>query len=409
VFEGLTARRALVTIASGAALVLLGFVFAAEPLLVCGLGLALIGAVAPVWVWSTARGARVRRVLAIDRVTEGELVAARIEITRSRLPLGLPGAEIQDPLSGRRLAVSSSRAGWGPFTQRGRTTSIDVRGRLDRRGEHAIAAPSLDAGDPFGLAAVHVEGAGPADTVLVLPRTERVHWLTAPGTLVADRAAGDAAGEALAATDLDGLRPYRPGTPASRIHWPAVARGHGLIERRLMTDGDSRPLVVLDGRHRGTGPNPPGRDALDAAVRATASLALELARRGGCGLVLPGDQRPALLDSELLGWPAIHARLARVGAELPVPPPRIPAGARRGALIYVTALGPDQVAGGLARSYPRTVLVVPETILHGGRPREAGAGAAVLRVSGCQGFSLRARAARGPTRPAPPAATGQLP
>ena len=92
-----------------------------------------------------------------------------------------------------------------------------------------------------------------------------------------------------AAVDMDGLRPYRVGTPASRIHWPAVARGHGLIERRLQADGDSRPLVVLDARL-------PGPDAqselLDAAVRAAASLVLELARRGGCGLLLPGEQRP---------------------------------------------------------------------------------------------------------------------
>ena len=60
--------------------------------------------------------------------------------------------------------------------------------------------------------------------------------------------------EPLAAVDIDGLRPYRPGTPASRIHWAALARGAGLLERRLRADGDTRPLVVLDARS----PGPPG-------------------------------------------------------------------------------------------------------------------------------------------------------
>ena len=54
--------------------------------------------------------------------------------------------------------------------------------------------------------------------------------------------------EPMGATEVDGLRPYRQGTPASRIHWPALARGAGLLERRLRADTDSRPLVVVDAR-----------------------------------------------------------------------------------------------------------------------------------------------------------------
>ena len=89
---------------------------------------------------------------------------------------------------------------------------------------------------------------------------------------------GRAGSEALAAVDLDGLRPYRPGTPASRIHWPAVARGAGLIERRLQADGDARPLVVLDARTPASAGRA-GVDLLDAAVRAAASLVLEFSAR----------------------------------------------------------------------------------------------------------------------------------
>ena len=89
--------------------------------------------------------------------------------------------------------------------------------------------------------------------------------------------------------DLEGLRPYRQGTPASRIHWPAVARSGEMLERRLSADGDTAPLVVLDASRT------PTEEALDHAVRAAASLCLHLARRGGCALLLPGCGRAASL------------------------------------------------------------------------------------------------------------------
>jgi uncharacterized protein (DUF58 family) len=52
------------------------------------------------------------------------------------------------------------------------------------------------------------------------------------------------------------------------------------------------------------------RAALDAAVRACASLAVALAKAGGCGVMLPGDRRPTTLDASLGGWTHLHARMA---------------------------------------------------------------------------------------------------
>ena len=57
------------------------------------------------------------------------------------------------------------------------------------------------------------------------------------------------------------------------------------MERKLISEADSRPLVVLDPRA------PESPEALDAAVRAAASLTVHFAKRGGCGLLLPGDRR----------------------------------------------------------------------------------------------------------------------
>src|SRR4029077_18048169 len=168
------------------------------------------------------------------------------------------------------------------------------------------------------LACAVRQAATGADEILVLPRTERVHWLgrdlarpdpnvgrgpTEP--LVANE--GGSRPERCAAAEVDGLRPYRQGTTASRIHWPALARGAGLLERRLQADGDSRPLVVLDARCY-DGP----AEYLDACVRAAASLVLELTRQGGCSLLLPGERRPIDLDRELSTWHAAHVKLAMV-------------------------------------------------------------------------------------------------
>ena len=171
----------------------------------------------------------------------------------------------------------------------------------------------------------------------MLPRTEPVQWQSAGGRRHFELPDGQSSAEAFAAVDVDGLRPYRVGTPASRIYWPAVARGAGLIERRLRADGDTRPVVVLDPR----GGGPP--ELLDAAVRAAASLTLELARAGGCGLLLGGEQRVTPIDRELSTWPAAYARLALIeGGPLARAPALGSSAGRLGAMIYVAVRPPER-------------------------------------------------------------------
>ena len=202
---------------------------------------------------------------------------------------------------------------------------------------------------------------------------------------------GRASSEALAAVNIDGLRPYRPGTPASRIHWPAVARGAGLIERRLQPDGDNRPLVVLDARNPSSAAP---AELLDAAVRAAASLVLEFARSGGCGLLLPGEQRATAIDRELSAWSSAYARLAMVHGGAGSKAPALgPTAGRIGPMIYVAASPIDRLAAlfsGPGRGL--TVLVVPNRALVAGRPPGIrGRMVATLDVSGCRGFVLGSR------------------
>jgi uncharacterized protein (DUF58 family) len=383
----IVARRAIAVALSGCVLVLLAFVFDAAPLFVPGVALLLIGVVAPAWVWTCARGSDAQRRLSAERVVEDQPLEASIEVRRGRLG-GLGRFEVIDPFTGSHLDLA------GPLSPlRGeRHASVRVVTHFSRRGMQTLAPPSLVVSDPLELARVETESGAPAQKLLVLPRTEPVRWLTSEGARRFDQPDGHASSEAQAAVDMDGLRPYRVGTPASRIHWPAVARGHGLIERRLQADGDSRPLVVLDARTTDADAPPA---LLDAAVRAAASLALDLARRGGCGLLLPGEQRATAIDRELVHWPAAHARLAMVAWDAPGQsraPKLGPGAARLGATIYVAA-APTPRVGALLTAPDRgwSMLVVPLAQLSDGRPRGMrGRMLATLDVSGCRGFRLGA-------------------
>jgi uncharacterized protein (DUF58 family) len=379
------ARRATAVALSGCGLVLLAFVFDAAPLFVPGVALVLIGVVAPAWVWTCVRGSDAQRRLSAERVVEEQPLEASIDVRRGRLG-GWGRFEVVDPFTGSRLDLA------GPLSSlRGdREASVRVVTHFSRRGMHTLPPPSLVVSDPFELARVETESAAPAQKLLVLPRTEAVRWLSSEGARRFDQPDGHASSEAQAAVDMDGLRPYRVGTPASRIHWPAVARGAGLIERRLQADGDSRPLVVLDARS--ADPDAP-LALLDAAVRAAASLALDLARRGGCGLLLPGEQRATSIDRELLRWPAAHARLAMVAWDPPTQtraPNLGPAAGRLGATIYVAAAPTARLTAVLtAPGRGQSMLVVPLAQLADGRPSGMrGRMRATLDVSGCRGFRL---------------------
>jgi uncharacterized protein (DUF58 family) len=391
----LLAKRAAVVAACGVVLCLVSLIFDAAPLFVPAVGLIVLGLGTPTWVWLAAKGAATQRHLPAERVIEDEPVEATIEVSRGWL--GLPGAEVVDPFTGSRFELSGELSP----VKGDRTTSVRVSSRFARRGLHHLPAPALTVRDPLDLTRAEARSRIGSQQVLVLPRTEPVRWLGHGHRRRLRLPDGHTGSEALAAVDLDGLRPYRPGTPASRIHWSALARGAGLIERRLQADGDARPLVVLDARtpvDAGGG----GVELVDAAVRAAASLVLELSRAGGCGLLLPGEQRPTMIDRELISWPAAYARLAVVEGGSSSRPPVIGSmTARSGAMLYVAASPVERLGAILgAPGGGPTVLVVPEDDLVGGHPRGVRSAARpTLTVSGCQGFLLGAGRRYARTRP----------
>jgi uncharacterized protein (DUF58 family) len=364
-------RRAAAVGVAGLALILVALLFDAGPLFVPGVALVALAVSAPVWVLLAVRSARIERHMESDRVVEEEPIEATIEVSRGHW--GLPGAAVLDSLAGKPVPIHAQMS----LISGGRSASVRIVASFPRRGIRRIDPPCLVVSDALELARVVEVSRSPPQEILVLPRTEAVRWVPGAGEKWR-RAAGVTAVEPLGATEVDGLRPYRPGTPASRIHWPALARGAGLLERRLRADTDSRPLVVLDARQSDESAE---SEHLDAAVRAAASLVLELGGRVGCGLLLPGEHRPLEVERDLAAWPVAHARLAMVDGGPDTRAPGLAPGARSSQVLYVAATPMARLPVGLVGAGVRVaVLVIPKPLI-GQAPQEAS-----FEVSGCLGF-----------------------
>ena len=352
----------------GALLLATAALFGAAPLYVGGLALMLLAGISALWMTIVARGLRVDRCVETQRVVEGEALAVVLDVRCGRLPL--PPGRVRDPVLGLDEPLPAGRA----------RARLRTQVRFPRRGRRRLGPVRFAVRDPLGLAARELEVADSArEDVLVLPGVHPVVSMR-EGTHGKRRRAGARSADAAAATDLDGVGALQEGTPASRIFWPSVARGGAPLERRMVAEGDGRPLVVLD-------PRGGDEEAVDAAVRATASLAVALARAGGCAVLLPGDRRPTLLEPSLSAWPHLHARLAVVGA---IAGPRPGAAAvRGGTVIHVAArpLARPPRAAGAGRSAAARLLVIP-----GAPPPAAPRGArAAFTVAGCTGYDLTPR------------------
>jgi uncharacterized protein (DUF58 family) len=346
----------------------------AEPLWVPAATLALIAIGSASWVGLGARGVRVTRTLGARRVMEDEPVSIVIEVRAGRLG-HLPPARIADPL----LAAPA------PLRTGARGGRLRIEARFGRRGRRVLALPRVLIADPLGLATREVSArATPgADELLVLPRVEPV--VAAPGGGDASRIARRGRPAVGAEVELDGIRPLRDGTPASRIFWPAIARGADPQERFLTAASESRPVIVLDPR------GATSEDALDAAVRATASLARALAEDGGCQVLLPGDRRPVDLGETLAGWPHLHARLALIGASSG--PALACLAQRRGPIVFVSARMRARVPAALGPAHGATRIVVV--------PAPLPSRHAMFAVAGCHGYEVSGPQTRVSRAPSP--------
>jgi uncharacterized protein (DUF58 family) len=327
-----------------------------EPsLYVPGLALLLLGVGSWLWVGLASQGAGLVRIPGPATIEEEAPYPVRLERAPGVVPP--PGGELDEPLLERPLRLNASTP---------RRVRVDVR--FARRGRKALAPATLTIRDPLGLASRTIESE-PAE-VLVLPRVEPLGIDARGVTTGLGREASRLAAHA-AELELDSLRPYREGAPASRIHWPTVARHGEMVERRLVADVDLRPLVVVDPRR------PPTPEALDQALRAAASLCVGLASTTGCSLLLPGDRRASDIEPDLRSWPPLHARLALIEADASAPlTGRIE---RAGAVFWVTA-GAQAPPQGIAQAAAALRFLVTPSPLPGQRPEFTVAGCGVHRL-----------------------------
>ena len=358
-------RRATVLLA--VATVLAAAMFDVPALYGVGVGLLLARAAARLWVRLAASGAGLDHTTGPRTIVEEEAYPMRLAVRGGRVRLA--AATVTHPLAVE--SVSVDRRPNAP-------AELQVSGL--RRGWQRIKPATLVLADPLGLATAGVQSAD-QPSVLVLPRLEEIVF-EAGGEKGGDEAesagADDGHGAGLGKRSLDfevdGLRSYRPGTPASRIHWPILARTGELMERRLVGGGDASPIVVVDAHQ------PRDALALDRAVRAAASLCFHLASSRGCALILPEQRSPMWIDPQLRSWPQAHAGLALVEACASPLNPRLRG--LVGTVFWVTAAAqapplPSLLAG--ARSY--LVAAFPP-----------GLGARAFEVAGCEGHALeRAR------------------
>jgi len=259
--------------------------FAVPALYVPGLACLLAAILSRAWVGVSAHAAEVHLSCPAASVQEGERIEFAVTLRRGWAPF--PGGTLLPWPGAEELALP-----------RGRSSTIAARAFVGRRGRQSVGPARARIADPLGICARELESG--TSELLVLPR---LHPLGASALALLD---GSGRAPRERPQEVDSLRAHRPGSPASRIHWPTVARSGVLMEHAMTAAGDPRVLVELDAE------DPESEDALDRAVRAAASLCHHLARRGGCLVLLPEDRRATVVSPDMRAWPKLHARLAMV-------------------------------------------------------------------------------------------------
>ena len=269
-----------------------------QALLAVAIGLVLLTGAAWSAAQLSARGLEVERRIGASEVQEDRPLRLCFRIRGRRwLPVRL---EVQDH-SGGWLAVSAGAA------------ALEIR--VGRPGAYRLAPTQVRVRDAIGMFEVR-KLAGRVEPLLILPAP------SGSPSVQLHRS------EVIEDPEPHGLRPYSPGMPLTRIHWPALARGAGLQARHFAPASAGLPLVVVDT----VGAAGPG--ALAWAARVAAGYVLALARNGGCRVLLPGDANARSVTGVGGEWRAVHRRLARLGD---LPPGTAPPPAARTAALSVCA------------------------------------------------------------------------
>jgi uncharacterized protein (DUF58 family) len=268
-------RRAAVLLAGAVVLAVVAGALASLALFALAVGL-LVTLAAGVSVALAVRRLEVTRAVLHHEVGEDQPISVCFQVQGlGRLPLPV------------HLEAQADGNSWVPLGEGGGLVKVLVGGR----GAWQLEPSRLRLRDGLGILEWPLL-AGRPEPLLILPTPDP--WVPIPPQ--PDARAGD--------PDLDGLEPYVPGTPISRVHWPALARGAGLQQRRLTAPPGGLPLVVVDTADTSD------QRAVDWAARTAAGAILRLAGTGGCRVQLPGDQAATTVTDLTAAWRDVHRRLA---------------------------------------------------------------------------------------------------
>jgi uncharacterized protein (DUF58 family) len=315
-------RRAIGLLLVAVALAVVAGVLASLAPFALAIGLLLVTLAAAVSVAVAARHLAVTRSVPQREVGEDQPISVCFQVRGpGRLPLPV------------HLEAQVDTDRWVPLGEGGGRLRLLV----GRRGAWRLDPSRLRLRDGLGIVQRSLV-VGRPEPLLILPTPDpRVPIPPQP-----DARAGD--------PDLDGLESYVPGTPISRVHWPALARGAGLQQRRLTLPPGDLLLVVVDTTDTGD------PRAVDWAARTAAGAILRLVGTGGCRVLLPGDQVATTVTDLTAAWPGVHRRLALLQPGCPAAE-RGPLEAGEVSVLHVRAArAPAEVLGTPPRPLPPGVV-----------------------------------------------------
>jgi uncharacterized protein (DUF58 family) len=283
-----------------------GFVLCAGVLIVVALGIA--------WPWLTVRGLHGSISFMRARAHEGERVEVYL-VVHNRLPWPAWGLAVHDGFAPPdNAALDCPLREEDPASPAPLATIAAIPGRQTERcrwsfvpgcrGVYPLTTPRLTTAFPFGLWQNRrlLSAAAP---LIVWPRTFGVGPVPlvsgdqqVEGTLSRNRAGSNG--------DVIGVRPFRRGDSARRIHWGQSARHDRLIVCELCANARPAIQLVLDTDvrvHADQGPE----GSREWAIRIVASLARGWLEAGaqvavvGQGCVLPAASGPQQLHRLLDG------------------------------------------------------------------------------------------------------------
>ena len=305
------------------------------------------------------RTALVRWTVAPERCVEGETAVLALAVETDRPVAAVDAEPVRDPTL-RMVPAGGSFAGRRSATARWRV-------HADRWGRARVGPGTLTLTGPLGLYSARL-AAGHRE-IVVYPGSAPVSRTPAPPELPArlgehpTRAAGSG-------VEFHGVRPYLPGDRRRDIDWRTSARHRSLFVRQYAADRALDVVLVLD---VGTGASgaqhvgPPGRSALDLAVRGAAGLAVAYLQHGDrVGVVALGGSvrwlapdrgsRQIYRIAEAVMEARIDESVVRPGLER-VPPQTLPRGA---VVVLLSPLVDERVTDVVRdlRSRGATVVVV---------------------------------------------------